>query len=52
MMVTGMVSGRIQAYLNYPNFFLFVLFASVPPIVLAALAPFRALDEAQEPLQS
>jgi MFS transporter, PAT family, beta-lactamase induction signal transducer AmpG len=48
MMLTGMVSGRIQAALNYPNFFLFVLFASIPPIVLAWLAPFRSLEEKQQ----
>jgi PAT family beta-lactamase induction signal transducer AmpG len=52
MMLTGMVSGRIQAYLNYPNFFLFVLLASIPPIALAWLAPFAAADRAQETLQS
>jgi PAT family beta-lactamase induction signal transducer AmpG len=40
MMLTGMISGKIQAALNYHNFFLFVLFASIPPIVLAWLAPF------------
>jgi MFS transporter, PAT family, beta-lactamase induction signal transducer AmpG len=42
MMLTGMVSGRIQAFLHYPNFFLFVLLASIPPIVIAWFAPFGA----------
>jgi PAT family beta-lactamase induction signal transducer AmpG len=48
MMLTGMASGKIQAYLNYPNFFLFVLLASLPPIILAYLAPFGANPDAQE----
>jgi PAT family beta-lactamase induction signal transducer AmpG len=48
MMLAGMVSGRIQAALHYQNFFLFVLLASIPPIVIAWLAPFRAPDDAAE----
>ncbi len=48
MMLTGMVSGRIQAALHYQNFFLFVLLASIPPIVIAWLAPFRAPDQAAQ----
>jgi PAT family beta-lactamase induction signal transducer AmpG len=48
MMLAGMVSGRIQAALHYQNFFLFVLLASIPPIVIAWLAPFRAPDQAAE----
>ena len=50
MMLTGMVSGRIQAALHYPNFFLFVLLASIPPVIIAWLAPFvthRAALETQ-----
>ncbi len=49
MMLTGMISGRIQAALQYRSFFLFVLLASIPPIVLAWLAPFgvnRDLEDA------
>lgn len=50
MMLTGMLSGRIQAALHYPMFFAFVLLASVPPILIAWLAPFRAVtDESQSP---
>lgn len=41
MMVTGMLSGMLQEALGYRAFFVFVLVASVPPIVLAWLAPFR-----------
>lgn len=40
MMSTGMVSGAIQAALGYQHFFIFVLLASVPPIVIAWFAPF------------
>jgi MFS transporter, PAT family, beta-lactamase induction signal transducer AmpG len=40
MMLTGMVSGHIQERLHYPAFFLFVLLASIPPIVIAWFAPF------------
>jgi PAT family beta-lactamase induction signal transducer AmpG len=40
MMTTGTVSGQIQKWLGYQHFFLFVLFASVPPIIVAWLAPF------------
>jgi PAT family beta-lactamase induction signal transducer AmpG len=45
MMLTGMISGRIQAALQYPNFFLFVLLVSMPPILIAYLAPFRSPEE-------
>jgi len=45
MMLTGMVSGRIQTALHYPNFFLFVLLASIPPVLIAWLAPFGAVSE-------
>jgi PAT family beta-lactamase induction signal transducer AmpG len=46
MMLTGMVSGRIQAALHYPGFFLFVLLVSIPPIIIAYLAPFGANPDA------
>jgi len=52
MMLTGMVSGRIQAALHYPNFFLFVLLGSILPITIAWFAPFGALDEAKETVSS
>jgi MFS transporter, PAT family, beta-lactamase induction signal transducer AmpG len=45
MMLTGMVSGRIQTALHYPSFFLFVLLASIPPVIIACLAPFGAVGE-------
>jgi PAT family beta-lactamase induction signal transducer AmpG len=40
MMLTGMVSGALQEWLGHQVFFALVLVASVPPIVLAWLAPF------------
>lgn len=40
MMSTGTVSGKIQEWLGYQHFFLFVLFASIPPIFFAWIAPF------------
>jgi len=47
MALTKMVTGPLSAVVfrdlvhrSYPNFFLFVLLASIPPILLAAIAPF------------
>lgn len=40
MMLTGMVSGKIQERLHYPMFFAFVVVASIPTILIAWLAPF------------
>jgi PAT family beta-lactamase induction signal transducer AmpG len=40
MMLTGMASGVLQEWLGHQAFFAAVLVASVPPIVLAWLAPF------------
>ncbi len=36
MMLPGMVSGRIQEYLGYPNFFIWVCIACVPSLIVAA----------------
>ncbi|HMA97320.1 MAG TPA: MFS transporter, partial [Polyangiaceae bacterium] len=41
MTVTGTVSGKIQEMLGYQTFFIFVLFMSIPPILLAWIAPFE-----------
>jgi MFS transporter, PAT family, beta-lactamase induction signal transducer AmpG len=41
MTLTGTISGRVQELLGYQAFFAFVLLASVPPIVLAWIAPFE-----------
>ncbi len=47
MALTKMVTGPLSAFVfkdlvhrSYPNFFLFVLLASIPPILLAWIAPF------------
>jgi PAT family beta-lactamase induction signal transducer AmpG len=40
MMSTGTISGQIQEWLGYRDFFLFVLVASIPPILFAYFAPF------------
>lgn len=45
---TGMLSGALQENLGYKAFFTLVLFASVPPIVLAFFAPFNQKDPSPE----
>lgn len=49
-MSTGWISAPIYELLNknYPNFFLIVLLASVPPILFAWFAPFPQSDGSQE----
>jgi MFS transporter, PAT family, beta-lactamase induction signal transducer AmpG len=47
MMLTGMLSGVLQEWLGYREFFMFVVLASIPPVVLAWSAPFR--DHTPEP---
>ena len=46
--VTGWIAGPIYEgfHHNYPHFFLFVLLASIPPIILAWFAPFPQTDAA------
>lgn len=41
---TGMISGMIQESVGYRTFFMLVLFASVPPVLLACFAPFHQKD--------
>lgn len=43
--VTGMVSGTIQESVGYKTFFVLALVASIPPIILAAFAPFPQKDD-------
>ena len=47
MMLTGMVSGRLQEWVGYQHFFVLVLVASIPAILFAALAPFHVEDDAR-----
>jgi PAT family beta-lactamase induction signal transducer AmpG len=42
MMLPGMVSGYIQEYLGYANFFIWVLLATVPGIILSRFLIFPA----------
>ena len=41
MMLTGMASGALQAAIGYKWFFITVMFASVPSIIVSWLAPFN-----------
>ncbi len=41
MMVTGMVSGRIQEAVGYQWFFIIVMIATIPSFVITWLAPFN-----------
>jgi len=49
MMLTGIVSGPIQQWLGHRWFFVFVLAVSVPPILIAWLAPFPHATTAEGP---
>lgn len=44
MMLTGMLSGVLQEWLGYRDFFLFVVIASIPPVVIAWTAPFQRTE--------
>lgn len=44
MMLTGMISGKLEEYLGYQDFFAFVLLASLPPVIIAWFAPFPHLE--------
>jgi MFS transporter, PAT family, beta-lactamase induction signal transducer AmpG len=52
MMSTGVVSGYLQHALGYRSFFVLVLAASVPPVVLAWIAPFRDGPAEAEPVEA
>jgi PAT family beta-lactamase induction signal transducer AmpG len=55
MALTKMVTGPLSALVfralhqNYPDFFLFVLLASIPPILIAWFAPFPQSSDGAEP---
>ena len=48
---TGTISGFVYGLLghNYPHFFLFVIAASIPPVLLALIAPFPHTTKLQSP---
>jgi PAT family beta-lactamase induction signal transducer AmpG len=41
MMLTGMVSGKLQEWLGYRNFFIGVLLAAIPSVLVTLAAPFH-----------
>jgi PAT family beta-lactamase induction signal transducer AmpG len=41
MMLTGMVSGKLQEWLGYRNFFIGVLLAAIPSVLVTIAAPFH-----------
>ncbi|TKC92090.1 MFS transporter [Polyangium fumosum] len=45
MMFTGMISGPIQEAVGHAHFFTIVLFASIPPVLFAFLAPFAVTPD-------
>jgi len=55
MALTKMLTGPLSAFVfrevhrNYPHFFLVVLLASIPPILLAAIAPFPQSTNGEAP---
>jgi PAT family beta-lactamase induction signal transducer AmpG len=46
MMVTGMLSGKVQELVGYKTFFVFVLVAAIPSILVTLYAPFHHPDSA------
>jgi PAT family beta-lactamase induction signal transducer AmpG len=42
LMIPGTVSGKIQMALGYRNFFIWVLVASIPALVLARMIPIHS----------
>jgi len=46
MMLTGMVSGRVQEWLGYRTFFVCVLVAAIPSVLVTVCAPFHHPDSA------
>jgi PAT family beta-lactamase induction signal transducer AmpG len=52
MMLTGMVSGKVQEMLGYKTFFICVLVAAVPSILVTLYAPFHHPDSTEpEPVK-
>jgi PAT family beta-lactamase induction signal transducer AmpG len=44
MMVTGAMSGHLQEYMGYINYFIFVMVATIPSFIVCWLAPFHIKD--------
>ena len=47
MMVTGMVSGHLQQWLGYVNYFWFVMAATIPSFLVTWFAPFHHKEQGQ-----
>ncbi len=45
MMVTGAVSGHLQEYMGYINYFIFVMAATIPSFIVCWLAPFHIKED-------
>jgi MFS transporter, PAT family, beta-lactamase induction signal transducer AmpG len=41
MMLTGIVSGHLQEYIGYINYFIFVMIATIPSFIVCWYAPFH-----------
>jgi PAT family beta-lactamase induction signal transducer AmpG len=48
MMVTGMVSGHLQQWLGYVNYFWFVMAATIPSFLVTWFAPFHHKEQGQD----
>jgi PAT family beta-lactamase induction signal transducer AmpG len=48
MMVTGMVSGHLQQWLGYVNYFWFVMAATIPSFLVTWFAPFHHKEQRQD----
>lgn len=44
LMIPSMMSGAIQESIGYQHFFVFVLIASIPSVIAAAIAPFHVKE--------
>ena len=52
MMLTGAVSGFMQNAVGYQWFFIIVLFAALPPLLVTILAPYPHGDITDEPAKA
>ena len=41
MMLTGMISGKVEEWLGYRSFFIVVLLMAIPSILVTLAAPFN-----------
>jgi PAT family beta-lactamase induction signal transducer AmpG len=48
MMVTGAISGHLQEYMGYVNYFVFVMVATIPSFIVCWLAPFNIKENSSK----